>query len=515
MARSKDYQIVSDIWKNVLNTEELAETDSFFDRNGNSLQAVIMLEMVRQATGGAFTIQDIYTHETLGEFAALAEARSERPTLEVEGEADTFIEDTHIPLQSESVRKSFEIYNSNAQNPVEKQYRMLRFQKYFMNQSGADYLTVLSTKIHIRHAENVDQIITALRHLVKEQEALRTGRVGENTLAVFCAEPWNIPVLKKCELENDWNEVLEGLSQARNEEALFGEGKLLAKLLVLEYSEEEYEVRVYAHHGIWDRMSHLVVSERLAGILSGEREKPDGIMPYSRYVDSQRANPERILRFYAGFCRRILRPFCCYAAMIRRWRNYSVTVCWKPEKEYLQRFKDEPIQMNLELYAQWLERMTGYRGDVPFAVITGGRNHENANTLGMWLNTIPSVRYADRGNIVTYDGDTDFSGAAEKILAYEMVPIPLFRFLAHCLPIVNYVGMFPDYQEAGREYLKIVDLSAPETEIREVTALGENVLENRLTTFVSGDYIHCTMQVYADSEKTVRQTMREMLEIRV
>ncbi|MCR5785107.1 MAG: hypothetical protein K6G40_05635, partial [Eubacterium sp.] len=96
-----------------------------------------------------------------------------------------------------------------------------------------------------------------------------------------------------------------------------------------------------------------------------------------------------------------------------------------------------------------------------------------------------------------------------QTVVYEMLPLWLFKKLAYSLPINNYVGLFPDYQDANRDYFRITDLKG-ENAVDELTKIGESSMENRVTSFVSGERIHMTMKVFARRRSDVEKMIADL-----
>lgn len=93
-----------------------------------------------------------------------------------------------------------------------------------------------------------------------------------------------------------------------------------------------------------------------------------------------------------------------------------------------------------------------------------------------------------------------------QVVVYEMLPMWLFKMLAYSLPIINYVGLYPDYQNADRDYYRITDLAdAGADDI--LTKYGENAMENRVTCFISDKRIHCTMKMFAENPEIIEQVL--------
>ncbi|MCR5784187.1 MAG: acyl carrier protein, partial [Eubacterium sp.] len=444
---------IKSLWQQALNGVEPDEDSSFFDKGGNSLQAVILLEMIKSEFGVELGIVDLYNHETLSDFTSFLNSKLTRGELKVEGCADTYIVPRDAKVRESSVIEALDLYDANRNGEIEKYYRIMQFQRYFMLMSQNDYLGILCSIIDIKNAESENSVVRALKTLVNEQEILRTGMTKDReSFVLYSPNKWEIPVIRREENEENWEKIVADMENIRNCIKDFSEGRMMSRIIVLKYSEEDYQVRVYTHHCIWDRMSHLLVAERIEEILKGNVEV-EGIRSYSEFSDSSRPNRKEIKAFYRNVIRNLRRPLLRYLSYIKRLRAYNITVCWTPDKELLEEFKKHPVETGCRLYIECINKCANGRiKRLPVGVLTNGRDKRNANTLGLWINTILVVYDYEKGELRKIDGGKSLAAEDNQTVVYEMLPLWLFKKLAYSLPINNYVGLFPDYQDANRDY---------------------------------------------------------------
>ena len=68
--RTMTEQVLAEIWAEVLGVQRVGRRDHFFDLGGHSLLAVRMVGRVREALNPAATVDEVFAHPTLYEFAA-------------------------------------------------------------------------------------------------------------------------------------------------------------------------------------------------------------------------------------------------------------------------------------------------------------------------------------------------------------------------------------------------------------------------------------------------------------
>lgn len=510
----KDVDVrIRKLWTKALNGAKVSEQVSFFELGGNSLQAVIFLEMLKKELEVEVEIIDLYNHDTLEKFITFIHTKTGKQELSVEGYADTYIVPRDSAVSDEKVKNALETYDANAKRHKEKEYRVMRFQSYFMKMSKSKYLGILCSVINIKNCDSEQKLLQALKKLIKEQEILRTGmRDDGKKFTVYSQENWEIPIIHVKDKELEWEDLQEQLENVRNCIKDFSMGHMMSRILVVGLSNGEYQVRVYTHHCIWDRMSHLLVVERLEQILKNE-PMPDGICSYSEFAEHSKPSANDFVTFYKNTIFHLSGILLGYLRSIRPKKEFNITICWTPEEEYLEKFKKKPVEMTADLYVSLLRECCGFKGNrLPAAVLTNGRNKKNSNTLGMWINTILGYYDTKTASIVKTNKGQTLTSADNQVVVYEMLPMWLFKMLAYSLPIINYVGLYPDYQNADRDYYRITDLAdAGADDI--LTKYGESAMENRVTCFISDKRIHCTMKMFAENPEIIEQVIHKNFKI--
>ena len=69
-------EVIKEVWMDTLNVNEISGDDSFFDLKGNSLQALVMIEILKNRLNIELFIQDVFENETLKAFVQCIEKKS-------------------------------------------------------------------------------------------------------------------------------------------------------------------------------------------------------------------------------------------------------------------------------------------------------------------------------------------------------------------------------------------------------------------------------------------------------
>ena len=261
--------VVTNTWKEILDVENINNNESFFELNGNSLKAVIMIEMLKKKLGVELFIQDIYENETLEEFVEYIENKNCPNEYLVKGGVDANVCSYNKKLESTYIRELLEEYDKNAKKAVIKKYKMLKFQKYLITMGYTNYLSILSNQIIVKRCDDIDVVKNAIKELIKEQAVLRTGisRDGKY-MNEYDPVEWSIPVISEEKYKDNWDSILEQFCYIRNEQESFSENKLLSKIFIIQRITGEIEIRLFVHHCLWDRMSHIIFVNRFKSIIN-------------------------------------------------------------------------------------------------------------------------------------------------------------------------------------------------------------------------------------------------------
>lgn len=495
--------VVTNTWKEILDVENINNNESFFELNGNSLKAVIMIEMLKKKLGVELFIQDIYENETLEEFVEYIENKNCPNEYLVKGGVDANVCAYNKKLESRYIRELLEEYDKNAKKTVVKKYKMLKFQKYLITMGYTNYLSILSNQIIVKRCDDIDVVKNAIKELITEQAVLRTGisRDGKYMNEYDPAE-WSIPVISEEKYKDNWDSILEELCYIRNEQESFSENKLLSKIFIIERITGEIEIRLFVHHCLWDRMSHIIFVNRFKSIINNLSDCKIELEEYSEYVEKTRPSIGEKIECSLSLAIKYLIPTLRYRNKTKKPRCFDVTVCFKPDSMLHENIKANPIQANIELFSKYIKELQDNVEKIPFIVITNGRVKENSKTLGMYLNTVVSIYDIEKNKITNVlNDDEDYGRSVSSKLFFEMNNSKLSKKFSTITPIINYVGLYPDYVDAKKDYFEIQEIDTSES------------FESRITSFISDDRFHMNFKLYADSAEDVERVVKRVLNI--
>lgn len=75
-----EIDLLCPIWTSVLQRDAVDGATHFFDAGGDSVNAILLIAMTKEATGADLTVQDLYRNPVLGDFARIIAGGAEDPT---------------------------------------------------------------------------------------------------------------------------------------------------------------------------------------------------------------------------------------------------------------------------------------------------------------------------------------------------------------------------------------------------------------------------------------------------
>jgi amino acid adenylation domain-containing protein len=272
---------IAQIWAKILKLDRVGRQDNFFELGGHSLLAVRMMSRLRQVSGRAVEIQELFAHPVLGDLAkALGEAaQAEReviPRAERSGA---------LPLSFAQQRLWF--------------LAQLEGLSQVYHSAGGFHLTGALDRAALRRA---------LNRIVERHESLRTTFHLVDGEPVQRIEP--IEESKFALIEHDLQEHAEAeqeLERIAREEAGaefdLERGPLIRGRLIRlkdEGEEERHALLFTMHHIVSDGWSMGVMGEELSALYGAYREKKEDPLPelgiqYADYAVWQRRQMEGTL----------------------------------------------------------------------------------------------------------------------------------------------------------------------------------------------------------------------------
>lgn len=490
---------VKKIWSIALDVDEkqINENDSFFDLGGNSLQALILTNILTKDLKVGLSIQDIYQYETFKEYIERLVDLEHKDEIVVKGQVDSYFSDYSCRVNDEDLLNHLHAYNDNVENGIFDIYKMLKIHRYFYLQRKSDHITILSTKITVENC-SLDDLKKALEKLVEEQSILRMGvSSSKKKFIEYKNKKWKFPVIIKNKVD-DWNKFYENLSYIRNEPELFSKG-LLSKILILQFSETSFEVRIFIHHSIWDRMSHIIIEQRLKSIINDTLQENKSIELYTQYMEDKRVSLTDKIEFHIKMAIRFIPYIFRYRNKIHKRKVFEVTLCWEPHTNLLLKYNGDVILFSIAFYGKILNKVGIHLNKIPIAVMTNSRSSNNANTLGLYINTAAAIYNMKEERIQgVLNKHINFNMNYNEKLIHELCHPLMFFVLANTVPIINYVSIFPGYY----------DMTKKNSIVKEIIDSGPE--ENRVTIYQEESKIYMNFHVYAKSKEEVVRVLKEI-----
>ncbi len=416
---------IAQIWAAVLGLEQVGVHDSFFALGGDSIRSVQVIAKVR-AAGLSATLQDVFRHPTVAEFAALVAAESAADAMPAE--------DVPLPergaLLADVDRARMLPELSDAYPLTQLQLGML----YHMQRAGRGtaYHNVDSFHVHldydhVRFQAAVDTVVA--RHPILRTRMALSGYT----------EPVQ-EVLHDARLVVGYTD-LRGQSDAAQEQAItayaqaehghaFAPGAVpLLRLHVHQRDAATVQITVTEFHPILDGWSlHTIFAEVLAAYAGAELPPVEG--RYSSFVALEQAvlaDPQA-RDFWASTLAdytRLALPFRDDAAPTAPPRFAEQRLFFSAEETAALHSVAERLNVPLKTllltaHVKALSVISGQR-DVLTGVVTNGRPETVGaeRICGLFLNTVPfRIQLAP----------TDWAALVQQVWAHECALLPFRRY---------------------------------------------------------------------------------------
>ena len=358
------------IWQEVLNADQMATTESFFEMGGDSLLAIHLVTKIQKSFGVAITYRDIYEHTTIQEQAVLIH------TLE-KGEY------TNIP-----VTKKQPFYPLSL-----SQRRFYVLDRIVGNTTAYN----LPTAVCISGKIDIPRLETAILTLIQRHDVLRSSfhhLDGEPICIVHEQVEFH---LEKLDLhqEDTIEEVLQKCCRSFDlrQAPLF-------RATIIHAGHNDYVLFFDMHHIISDGISmEHVVEEMLRLYFNVKLEKP--VRQYSDYVAwSTSQDSAKILQQQEEFWLDTLKGYgrVDFPVDFKRPNKQSFrgsTLSCTVDSASYSRVKQLCKNMNITLfmfvvavYALVLHKYTGLE-DILIGTPVSGRNHADVQKMiGLFINTL-------------------------------------------------------------------------------------------------------------------------------
>ena len=259
---STDTEIaLAEIWKNLLELDEVGTNEDFFNVGGHSLLAIRVVSAVRKELKVELSINDIFDYPTISSLANHIE------NLAGDDNPQTQIERSKRP---EFIPLSF------------SQERL-----WFIDRLEGSIQYHVPAVIGLKGKLNLQALELSLSAIIGRHEVLRTvirEKEGQPYQLINSAENWTLSVLDKVgETENNLDIIIQQL--IKKPFNLSADYMLRADLLVI--GPDEYTLVVTVHHIASDGWSRSILVKEVAALYNAfDQNKEAGLQPLSfQYAD--------------------------------------------------------------------------------------------------------------------------------------------------------------------------------------------------------------------------------------
>ncbi|HEX8793397.1 MAG TPA: amino acid adenylation domain-containing protein, partial [Polyangiaceae bacterium] len=427
--RDETQRAVAEVWRELLEVEDIGLESDFFELGGHSLAAVKALAMMRDQLGVDLDLGVLFEHSTLEAFAAqVAAARGTAP------------EAPRIPPRGKD--------GPCPVSPAQEQM-------WLLNQLAPESPAYnIPDVIPLPGKYDAQALRRALAELVARHEALRTtfsresGELVQIVHAPFAPEVREVDLRKLAEAERqgEWDRVVR--EQAR---AKFDLSRLpLLRATVVHRSEGDHQLLFTVHHIVSDEWSmelvHREIGELYAAFVQGRPPKLDPLpIQYADYAVWQRAQMQgdelrKQLDYWTqdlkgaptGLALPLDRPHPETPSDRGSTERFELSPDLSERLQALCREEQATLFMALEAaFAALLHRISGQEDILVGTPISNRTQAETQGLIGCFLNTVV-LR-------TRFQGDSTFRSLLRQVRtsalgAYAHAELPFERLVAALSP---------------------------------------------------------------------------------
>lgn len=272
------------IWMNILELEQIGREDHFFHIGGNSINAVKVVNRIRDQFNITMALQQIFVTPVLQDLAAAIDLETVKQL-----ETGRHIEITRNPIRRYPKKEVYEL--APVQLP-EWYLHELEPENPFYN---------VSFELMFYGEMNLSAFEKSWQHLISRHSALRTCFINKDgvpqqivsqQLAFHIDDVYED---RKHVLEDVMNDDIRKIAYVHNNQVFdFEKGPLFSVRLV-EYSQKQFLMMFAAHHIIWDETSSMNLVSELSELynaysLNRSPELPDLQIDYTDYAEWMNAS---------------------------------------------------------------------------------------------------------------------------------------------------------------------------------------------------------------------------------
>lgn len=380
-------ELIANVVKKVLNYENISINDNFFSIGGDSISAIQLISLLEKE-GIKLNVLDIIELQTIEAISKKVESFN-KSKYEVHEE----ILDLNQYLSGMSLKNSSEYIELKENFPKLNNIESTKYPSLFQKEFFEKYKGIINAiKIRIEGDISENELKKATQQLILENEIFRAFYNNEK-LHISSIDPvYKISYFKNKKSQLYYDKL--AVTMAMNSENFFDK-KPLSKIWIVEENTSLHYLYVIVHHGVWDLMCHEILCNKVSNILNGNT-----VMKPLYLNESNKIHEISFTDFYQFESD--------YQCAIKQFDNLISKYTYIGHREYtivnkkhLDTFRKDPLMFSLNEYVK--ENFDEEIDFIPFAVYHHGRNKNNANTLGMFLELSPAIFDIKNKKIIYFD----------------------------------------------------------------------------------------------------------------
>ncbi|WP_054740681.1 non-ribosomal peptide synthetase [Cellulosilyticum ruminicola] len=359
-----------ELWKEILNVEQIGTENDFFESGGHSLKAALLLSKIHKAFNVKLELRDLFTYTTIKKLAGRIAQVTQRDYLSVEKAEER----AYYPLTSTQRRQ------------------------FILNQIDDNDISYnLPVTIKIEGQLDKIKLEKAIDELVARHDVLRTYfEVINDEPVAKIADEVNVPIqyvqVDEKYLEEKVNDFVKPFDLAHAP---------LMRVGIFEYGMNQYVLVIDLHHIISDGTSIDILIEEFVALYKGEK-LPENKIGYKDFAiwQTEKANNEQLEEQGAYW----LKMFENDIPVLNLPTDYTrpTRQVYEGDNVYFETSKELATQIYqlaqqtgttlymvlLAAYNTLLYRYTGQEDIVIGSPIAGRTHEEVENVVGMFVNTL-------------------------------------------------------------------------------------------------------------------------------
>ena len=451
--RNETEKIICEIFSNVLSVGKIGVNDNFFELGGDSIKAIQVVSIARNK-GLQFGVRDLLMYKTVEEVACHIDCSISQlfsyytddtelgKSIEVEPDKEMCLE----------LKKVIKKYDNNIEGLDRSEHKASLRSLDFINDKY-DRINVYGIKINSEF--NMEGIIAAINKVICEQPALRTSykKLTRKMVVYHYDKKWEIPVFK-FEKEGLIEVFKNSMLSVKNDSLFLGEKKSLAKILITTSPENGKEVHLLVHHATWDGESCVIWYNRLLHYLNNPESIPTEINTAVISVDNLYRK-----KFYMEFWDRYEPILKNAKKEMIKYDSGNIGIL----KKYTILNKNSELLTNpmivcIRILRILCERIFGNAfSKLPVILLHNGRNESNKNSLGLYLDYIPTFLDISK---IDNDQNNEFLDIIAQMKENEFNTAEFFHYIGakslepfeKFMPILNIAFGFDIINWEGADY---------------------------------------------------------------